>query len=276
MSLSLVKRKTIPAIAFLCALLPVALLGMSGCVGRAILYDPQPISEHRVTEIRERFEIVTEATVRSASGIDLHGWLIEKDSHQLPSILYFGGNSEEVSLNIEDFVRRIPANVILFNYRGYGLSDGRPSEANLKDDALRIYEYVVNRWNLDTPQIIIMGRSLGTGIAAYLSARFNIEKTILVSPYESITKVAYDFAPKFLVDALLQDRYETIDIADQLTHRILIFVAGKDEVIRPYHSEALFTEIAGQKLLIEIDEARHDTFPRYERYWHELDKFVRS
>jgi uncharacterized protein len=276
MSFNRVKRKTIQAIVFLCALLPAVLLGMSGCVGRAILYDPQPVSEHRVSEIRERFEIVTEVTVRSDPGIDLHGWLIEKDRHRLPSILYFGGNSEEVSLNIEDFVRRIPANMILFNYRGYGLSDGRPSEANLKNDALRIYEYVVKRWNLDTSQIIIMGRSLGTGIAAYLSARFNVEKTILVSPYESITKVAYDFAPKFLVDALLQDRYETIDIANRLTHRILIFIAGKDEVIRPYHSEALFTKIPGQKRLIEIDEARHNTFPRYEKYWHELDEFIRS
>ncbi len=277
----LTKLKEIHSSLIICAfvLLITGTLMITGCISRAFLYYPQPLHETRRTFISQSFPNVSEITVESESGgtdIRLHGWYIRKDLENLPTIIYFGGNGEEVSFNVEEFDRRLPANAVLINYRGYGLSDGRPSERKLKHDALRIYEHVIRSFSIDPDHVIAMGRSLGSGVAAYLAAQKDIRKTILVTPYESIRNVACDHFPKILVDLLLQDRYETMEFADRLRNRVLLPAADRDEVVRPQRAEALYRLIPGDKKLIRVENAQHNTIDRYEIYWREIENFIRS
>ena len=98
----------------------VTIMSLISCnVSRKMLYYPQQISENRLKYIRKNYKNVFELNIKSEKNILLHGWIIKKDIKNLPTIFYFGGNAEEVSLNIEDFEKRLHANVILFNYRVY-------------------------------------------------------------------------------------------------------------------------------------------------------------
>ncbi len=250
---------------------------MIGCnISRNMLYYPQPVSKERLEYINKHFDNVSELTVESVNNIVLHGWIIKKDLQHLPTIFYFGGNGEEVSLNIESFNARLPANVILFNYRGYGLSKGDPSEKALKADAIRIYETLTERFSLPNGQTVAMGRSLGSAVATHLTVHKNIPKTILVTPFESIKEVAYDHFPNFLVNSLLSETYETIRIADQLKNDLLLLAAQRDEIIHPRHAEALYQEIHGDKKLVYIENGRHNTIELFEEYWNTLQQYITS
>jgi len=247
---------------------------MSCNLSRKMLYYPQQISENRLKYIRENFQNVFELNIKSEKNILLHGWIIKKDIKDLPTIFYFGGNAEEVSLNIEDFEKRLHANVILFNYRGYGLSSGKPSELSLKNDSEKIYTQMKEKFSLDSSKMLVMGRSLGTGIATYLSVRKGITKTILITPYESIKEVAYDYFPKLLVNFILSDTYETIKICEHLRNSVLLLVAENDEVIHPKHAEKLYGKIKCDKILIRIKNSGHNDISQKKQYWDELIKYV--
>ena len=215
-------------------------------------------------------------SVSPQTDVTLHGWLIRKDLAGLPTIFYFGGDGEEVSHNIEAFERHLPANAVLFNYRGYGMSTGRPSESALKGDAVFLVKRLAERFAIDQSKIIVVGRSLGSGIAVHVSVHFGIQKTILVTPYESIRNVAYDHFPKFIVNLLLRERYETEVQAGKLKHRVLLLVAADDRVIPPYHADALYDLIPGDKLLIRFEGWGHNTIGQDVTYWESLVEFIGS
>ena len=245
-------------------------------ISRKILYYPQRISERRLNYIRENYEDVKEIKIDLESNVSLHGWFIQKDVNKYPTILYFGGNAEEVSLNIEDFNFRLDANFILFNYRGYGLSAGSPSEERLKSDAEKIYITMIEQFSLNPDKIIAMGRSLGSGIAVYLSVRMGIPKIILITPYDSIKEVAYDYFPRFVVNAILSDKFETTDICNQLQANVLMLVAENDNVINPKHAENLYNKITCTKRLAYVKDSGHNTISQNSTYWEEIKNFINN
>jgi len=161
----------------------------------------------------------------------LQGWLIVKDLIEYPTIIYFGGNAEEVSSNIPQFTQRLTANIVLVNYRGYGLSDGAPKERLLKVDSENIYDFIIVKYHIPHDKIFVFGRSLGTGIASYLANKKALPKLILVSPYDSIERVAYKVLPKILVKVLLVDKYKTISFCREIKSKTLVITSKNDEVV---------------------------------------------
>jgi len=121
----------------------------------------------------------------------LHGWFVGKPGPERPQILiYFGGNDDEMSNLLKDAMRFKGWSVALVNYRGYGLSQGHPGEESLFGDAVVIYDYLTSRKDVDTGNVMVMGRSLGTGVAVYLASQRPLKGVILVSPYDSVNSVA--------------------------------------------------------------------------------------
>lgn len=239
-----------------------------------MLYYPQRILESRLRFIRENYENVRELRVETDDDQLLYGWLIEKDLSRCSTVIYFGGNAEEVSLNIEEFNSKLHVNVVLFNYRGFGLSTGTPCEAKLLGDAQRIYEFVVAQFSLQGHQVVVMGRSLGSGIAIHLALKTGSPKIILITPYDSIRQVAYDYFPKFMVDVFLRDRFEIIEICDQLQTSVLLLVAGRDEIIHPKHAENLYRKIRCSKKLVYIENSTHNEIFLYSQYWDAIVEYL--
>lgn len=255
----------------------MALFFLGGCsLTRALLYYPQKLSQSRLDHIRNTFEDVSEIKLSTQDGQTLHGWLLRKDLQQLPILVYFGGNGEEVSFNLEFFAEKAAANVLLLNYRGYGLSTGSPSEKKLKNDAELIYDHLLTHYPVKADQVIPIGRSLGSGIALYLAAQKGLNKVILVTPYDSIRSVAYDYFPNFLVRWALADTYETESLCQRFQGQMLILTAAQDEVIHPSHAQRLCAAYATnlKKRFIMIPATGHNDIHINKRYWQAIGDFL--
>ena len=124
--------------------------------------------------------------------INLRGWVINPGKAK--AMIYFGGNSELISHN-QSLFENIFADysVYLINYRGYGNSEGMPTEAGLFSDSLAIYDHIIKQHE----SVSAYGRSLGSGPAAYLAANRALEKLILLTPYDSVAEIAQKLYPIF-------------------------------------------------------------------------------
>lgn len=152
------------------------------------------------------------------------------------AIIYFGGNAEAVEANVGNFKRIFnDYTVYLVNYRGYGGSSGSPSEQALFEDALAIYDFI----QPNHASINAIGRSLGSGVAAYLSVKRDMDKLILITPYDSLKNVAQDLYPAFPVKWLMKDAFDSLSLADSITSQTMILIAENDQIIPYKHSENL-------------------------------------
>ena len=152
------------------------------------------------------------------------------------ALIYFGGNAEDVALNLPDYAQAFPGHALYFlHYRGYGGSSGEPSESALHADALVLFQRVRARH----PQVTLVGRSLGSGVAVRLAAQQDVERLLLITPYDSIVNVARHHYPWLPVSWLLKDRYESVRYAPQVRAPTRILMAEHDRVVPRPLTEAL-------------------------------------
>lgn len=153
------------------------------------------------------------------------------------ALLYFGGNAEDVSVSLSEFSAEFPEHAIyLMHYRGYAGSDGRPSEQALVSDALALFDQVSQQHS----NIIVIGRSLGSGVAVQLAAQRPVQQLVLITPFDSLTALASQQFPLFPVRLLLKDRYESARAAANIHTQTLLLVARDDEIIAAERSKALY------------------------------------
>src|SRR3989338_7417387 len=103
------------------------------------------------------------------------------------ALIYFGGNAEDVSLNLPGFSEAFPEHAIyLLHYRGYGGSTGQASEEAIRRDALAMFDRV----QVEHPHTVVVGRSLGSGVAVYLASQRPAARLVLITPYDSLQEIA--------------------------------------------------------------------------------------
>jgi pimeloyl-ACP methyl ester carboxylesterase len=201
------------------------------------------------------------------NGVKLHGWVLNPGKTKV--VIYFGGNSELVTHRSHYFETVFADySVYLVNYRGYGNSEGDPSEAALFSDALAIYDHIRKNHVSDAKvSITAYGRSLGSGVAVYLAANRELEQLILLTPYDSIAEVAQKLYPLFPVRWLIKDRFDSASRAAEITIPVLIGSAELDRVIALQHTLALRQRFTQTRVLYQqIKGAAHNDiidFPQY-------------
>lgn len=159
------------------------------------------------------------------------------------AVIYFGGNAEDVSGSIPGLTEAFPdRKIFLMHYRGYGGSSGEPSEAALFADALALHDEIT-RTHQD---VIVIGRSLGSGIAIYTASKRPTTRLILVTPYDSLQEIAAARFPFMPVRWLLNDKYESWKYAPNVKAPTLIIAAEHDEIIQRESSELLRTRFEPQ------------------------------
>ena len=157
------------------------------------------------------------------------------------ALLYFGGNGEDVSQSLQSFSRAFPDYALyLLHYRGYGGSGGTPSESALLADALALFARV----HAEHPEVAVIGRSLGSGIAVHLASEVPVSHLVLVTPYDSIEAIAAQQYPYLPVRWLLLDRYESWRYASVVRVPTTLIVAQDDEVIPRANTERLLSRFA--------------------------------
>lgn len=232
------------------------------------------LGEEDLKRVRARFPDA-EVRMTAPDGVELHGWFVNRSSaRKAPLIIYFGGNAEEVSGLLHEVDRFGDWAVLLMNYRGYGLSGGRPSERHLFEDALFLYDAFSARNDIDKNRIIAMGRSLGTGVAVHLAARRTLKGLILVSPYDSIRSVAQEIYPWVPVSLLLKHHFDSMALAPSIEAPVLALVASEDRVVSPSHSEKLLAGWRGTTYETVIPGAGHNNIDAAPQYWESIRGFL--
>lgn len=251
---------------------PILLLSILYLVQDMLIFRPTPIELKRLKEIRDTYKAIEELELKTASGHIIRGWFLKGTEPTASTIIYFGGNSEEVSWMLDKTKYLGGGNLALFNYRGYGLSDGSPSEEALKGDSLLIYDNISKR--SDVKNIIAMGRSFGTTIAVYLVANRPVEAVVLTSPLDSLTEVAKTHIPILPVSLILKYRFASIDLAPNIKSRVLITIATNDKIVPQKHSERLFESWGGEKEIIYIEDRHHNDISFDLKYWNSVERFL--
>ena len=173
-----------------------------------------------------------------------------------------GGSLASWFVNI-DFYRRANFDLFMIDYRGYGKSSGQiTSEAQLRADVRAAWDAVAARY-AGKPRVVL-GRSLGTALAAGLAAEVAPEQTILVSPYCSMGALAKQHFP-LVPGALLRYPLRTCDDAARLPGRLLLLHGGRDVVVPPHHSDDLLA-VAPKATLVRLPEAGHNDLQEFELY----------
>lgn len=233
------------------------LLYLAGCAAmygwqRSLLYYPQP-SLLAVTSMTLPVEGASvQVSVQALPGA--------------PAILYFGGNAEDVSGTLPQLARLFPDHALyLMHYRGYGQSTGEPGEAALHADARALYEHV----RREHAEIKLIGRSLGSGVAARLASEQPVTRLALVTPYDSIENVAVEQFPWLPVRWLIRDRFDSAAVVGRITAPTTLIAAEHDTLIRPARTAQLSSRFQpGVARSVLIEAADHNSIggsPVYER-----------
>jgi len=217
---------------------------------------------------------------RAADGTPLHGWWLRSPAPAAdaprPVVIWFSGNGGNASGNLENarrLIDRLDVEIVAVDYRGYGLSEGFPTEAGLYQDGRAVYDAVRDR-GVPPQRIVLFGRSVGAAVAVDVALDRPVAGLILETPFLSVpalARVHYPIIPTFLI----QSRYDNARKLPRITVPTLIVQAERDEVVPPNHANSLHELASHPKALHVLRGARHnDTFTEqredYFRTWREL------
>ena len=196
------------------------------------------------------------------------------DEQQPNAILYFGGNGEAVERNAENFLQTFPGFAIyLVKYRGYGGSSGSPTERAIYSDAEYIFEQLETKYKT----ISVIGRSLGSGVATMLAAKKNVEKLVLVTPFDSAESVARQRYPIFPISWLLKDKYDSLSRVAAIRKPTLIIIAEQDRVINKDHALRLASEFPLAQISVEmLANTGHNNLDNNSKYFDAMYRFFKD
>jgi pimeloyl-ACP methyl ester carboxylesterase len=180
------------------------------------------------------------------------------------ALIYFGGNAEDVSRNLPEFAEAFAGYAVyLLNYRGFGGSGGSPSEEAIAEDALALFDQVY----ASHPQVAVIGRSLGSGVAVRLASQRPVQQLILVTPYNSLEEIAARQYPWVPVQWLLKDRFESGKYAAHIRVPTLLLAASNDEVIPRASTQRLLENFPqGVATLKVVPDSGHNSISDRAQY----------
>ena len=228
----------------LAAALYVAACGAVLLLQRSMIYYPQPAAGRPA----QRLQLAVDGAQVQVSVQPRAGG---------SAVLYFGGNAEDVSLSLPELAAAFPQHAIYaLHYRGYGGSTGAPTERALHADALALFDHVHARH----PEVLVVGRSLGSGLAVRLASQRPVSRLVLVTPFDSLPSLAAPLFPWLPVRWLLLDRYDSAQLAPRITTPTLVLAAERDEVVPRESTERLLRRFApGIATLTVIPGSGHNT-----------------
>lgn len=204
---------------------------------RSLIYNPTPAHE----------------TITGAQRLDFRSGeeTLRIWSHSTPgpaAAIYFGGKGEDVAKPFGPFAAALPDRSLYFvNYRGYGGSTGSPTEAGLFEDALAVFDEV----HAKHADVAVIGRSLGTGVAAFVAASRPVTKLVLVTPYDSVENVAKGRYPWLPVGLFLQDKFDSASRVPRITAKTFVLLAESDVPVPPPRSAALIEKFPSSQIRVE-------------------------
>ncbi len=199
---------------------------------------------------------------QASDGVALHGWFVPGPGEI--TWLWFHGNAGNISHRLENLLlvhQKLGVNVFIFDYRGYGNSEGKPSEEGTYREAEGAIEYLESRPDVDPSKIILFGRSLGSGVAVDLATRHMPYGLILESPFTSAADVAKRAFPFLPVGFLVRDMYDSISKIERISAPLLVLHGDQDDIVPIEIGRRLYETANSPKTFHTINSAGHnDTY----------------
>lgn len=196
----------------------------------------------------------------TSDNVTLHAWWIPAPAAEF-TFLMFHGNAANLPnrADIYRFFHALPANILAVDYRGYGRSEGSPTEAGVYLDARAAYDHLTRQRNIPAQRIIAFGASLGSAVAADLAAERPVAALIMEAPFPSAPAVArrvYPFLPG--IGSLMRTRLDTAGKLARVRAPVLILHCTRDPVIAFSFGEATFAAAREPKHFARLDAACHE------------------
>lgn len=238
-------------------------------------YIYRPMKEIVITPAAMRLPY-EDISFEAADGIKLSGWFIPADN-QRGVILFCHGNAGNISTwwaSVQTY-RNLGFGAFLFDYRGYGKSDGKPTENGTYLDAEAALNYLIMRKNTPQTKIIVMGRSLGGAVAAWLARKHSPGLLIVESAFTSFPDIAAIHFPYLPAKLISRYKYNTLEYLQKINCPVLIVHSRDDEIVPFQHGLRLFEAANSPKSFLEISGSHNDGFTISEkRYGEGLGNFV--
>jgi len=203
---------------------------------------------------------VEDVWLTASDGVKLHAWWIPDNKARF-TFLAFHGNASNVANRAPtyEFLHGTHVNVFALEYRGYGRSEGKPSEVGVYRDAEAAYEYLVNSKGIDRKAIISYGQSLGTAVATHLATHRQVAGVVLEAPFPSASRVAHKvfwFLPG--VSLLARGQFDTQTWLKEIRAPILIVHCNQDPVIPFQFGQEVYAAALPPKNFLQINGYCHE------------------
>jgi len=216
--------------------------------------------------------------LRTTDNLKLSAWYLPAEDER-GVLLFCHGNAGNISHRLDSLLlfNRLQMSVLIFDYRGYGQSEGQPSEQGTYTDALAAWDYLLTQKGKQPEKIVIFGRSLGAAIAAELATHVKPGALILESAFTSVPDLAAEIYPFLPVRLLSRFSYDTRTRLTSLACPLLIIHSNDDEIIPYSHGERLYAAAHEPKHLLNISGGHNDGFlVSGNRYTDGLQRFLHT
>ena len=203
--------------------------------------------------------------------VNLSGWFwnIGNKEGKNPLVIFFGGNAQNSSNTLYNYYQSGTMkdvfsnyNLMLIDYPGYGMSKGKSSDDSMFIASKYIFEYATKMSEVDIDNIVIMGYSIGTGVASYCASENDASGLILVAPYDKALSLYNDAIDSFhgSVASLAKYSFDSSTYAENVTEPTLIFTSKKDEVINYKHSLDLAGHFSELDDVVILENVNHNGY----------------
>jgi len=218
----------------------------------------------------------TDLHLRTEDNVTIHGWYVPADSARA-TVLYFHGNANNIGVRVE-FIRMLHdmgLNVCAIDYRGYGRSEGKPTEEGTYLDAKASWRYLISERHLAPEKIILLGRSLGGAVAVWLATQVEPGGLILGSTFTSLPEISQEKYPVFPAARLVKMEYNTLSKIRQISCPVLITHSRDDNIVPFSHGRRLYEAANPPKEFLEMRGGHNENlWLSMAEYREKLNEFV--
>ena len=264
----------------------VTALLVAGCnlmlepIEQRFLFRPWHADPTRLVKVASTGNGIQEVRLEAPDGVTLHGWLKRPETvgvgARFPLVIVFGGVRRETSWMIDRAGKPEHWGWLFMNYRGFGLSEGAPSERVLLDDTRLIYDYATARPDVDASKIVVLGRSLGSYFSVALAKTRRLRGAILATPFDSFAALGKERYPWLPVGFILNGRYDAAAMAPKINIPAIFVLAENDNVTPVGNGAALARAWGGPQRVVTIAGARHYGIERRDEFWNAVEDFLRE
>jgi len=215
-------------------------------------------------------------SLETADGLSLHAWFVPADKPR-GAVLFMHGNAGNISHRLDSLqmFHRLGYSTLIFDYRGYGKSDGKPTEQGTYRDAEAAWQYLTSERRFPPCRIILFGESMGGAVAAWLAAQKTPAALVIASGFTSVPDLAQDLYPFIPARRLARIHFNTREHLLRVNAPVLIAHSPEDDIVPYRHGLALYAASNSPRQFLELAGGHNDGFIFMREAWiATLDDFL--